>query len=61
MALLTSNPGFGGIMYDRTICTNPDKRRVDLALESFPSGHTTAAFAGFGNFASILSIESDIG
>ncbi|KAK3725533.1 hypothetical protein LTR37_000503 [Vermiconidia calcicola] len=38
--------GFGNIMYDRTVCTG-DKRQINDALESMPSGHTTAAFAGF--------------
>lgn len=38
--------GFGNIMYDRKICTG-DKHEINDALESMPSGHTTAAFAGF--------------
>lgn len=33
-------------MYDRTICTG-DPDQIDDSLESFPSGHSTAAFAGF--------------
>ena len=33
-------------MYNREICTG-DKDEIDDSLESFPSGHTTAAFAGF--------------
>lgn len=38
--------GLRHIMYDRTICTG---NRLDIndSLESFPSGHTTAAFGGF--------------
>jgi len=33
-------------MFDRSVCTgNPDQ--IDDSLESMPSGHTTAAFAGF--------------
>lgn len=34
------------IMYDRSICTG-DEDEIDDSLESFPSGHSTAAFAGF--------------
>lgn len=38
--------GLNMIMYDRTICTG-NKSDIDDSLESFPSGHSTAAFAGF--------------
>jgi len=38
--------GLRQIMYDRTICTG-DRDEIDDSLESFPSGHSTAAFAGF--------------
>ena len=38
--------GFSRIMYNRTICTG-DESEINDSLESFPSGHTTAAFAGF--------------
>ncbi|KAE8448275.1 hypothetical protein EG329_009706 [Mollisiaceae sp. DMI_Dod_QoI] len=38
--------GLRQIMYDRTICTG-DQDEIDDSLESFPSGHSTAAFAGF--------------
>ncbi|KAF2115710.1 phosphatidic acid phosphatase type 2/haloperoxidase [Lophiotrema nucula] len=38
--------GYRQIMYDRKICTG-DKSEIDDSLESMPSGHTTAAFAGF--------------
>ncbi|KAF2733069.1 PAP2-domain-containing protein [Polyplosphaeria fusca] len=38
--------GFREIMYDRSICTG-EKSEIDDSLESMPSGHTTAAFAGF--------------
>ncbi|PSN67440.1 acid phosphatase/Vanadium-dependent haloperoxidase [Corynespora cassiicola Philippines] len=47
-----SNPGgnvangFRQIMYDRSVCTG-DEKEINDALESMPSGHTTAAFAGF--------------
>lgn len=37
--------GYYGIYYDHTICTG-DKVAVYDALQSFPSGHSTAAFAG---------------
>jgi membrane-associated phospholipid phosphatase len=33
-------------MYDRNICTG-DPDDIDDSLESFPSGHSTASFAGF--------------
>ena len=33
-------------MYDRRICTG-DPDQIDDSLESFPSGHSTASFAGF--------------
>jgi diacylglycerol diphosphate phosphatase/phosphatidate phosphatase len=38
--------GWAKIMYDRSICRG-DKDQIDDSLESFPSGHSTAAFAGF--------------
>lgn len=38
--------GYRQIMYDRSICTG-DRDEIDDSLESFPSGHSTAAFAGF--------------
>ncbi|KAL3423633.1 PAP2 superfamily protein [Phlyctema vagabunda] len=38
--------GLNMIMYDRTICTG-DENEINDSLESFPSGHSTAAFAGF--------------
>ncbi|CAG8975066.1 hypothetical protein HYALB_00009928 [Hymenoscyphus albidus] len=38
--------GLRQIMYDRTVCTG-DESEIDDSLESFPSGHSTAAFAGF--------------
>jgi len=37
--------GYGGIYYDKSICTG-DKAKINDALESFPSGHSNAAFAG---------------
>lgn len=38
--------GFHQIMYTADVCTNPDKQALKNAMTSFPSGHTTAAFAG---------------
>jgi diacylglycerol diphosphate phosphatase/phosphatidate phosphatase len=38
--------GLRQIMYDRTIYTG-DPDEIDDSLESFPSGHSTATFAGF--------------
>ncbi|KAF2194830.1 acid phosphatase/Vanadium-dependent haloperoxidase, partial [Zopfia rhizophila CBS 207.26] len=38
--------GYRGIYNTRSICTG-DKREIDMALMSFPSGHSSAAFAGF--------------
>ncbi|KAF2190916.1 PAP2-domain-containing protein [Zopfia rhizophila CBS 207.26] len=38
--------GFRQIMYDRSICTG-DEKEINDSLESMPSGHSTAAFAGF--------------
>jgi len=38
--------GFKQVYYTREICTG-DEKEINDSLESFPSGHTTAAFAGF--------------
>lgn len=38
--------GFGNIMFQRDICTG-DRNQINDSLESMPSGHSTAAFAGF--------------
>ncbi|KAJ7109121.1 phosphatidic acid phosphatase type 2/haloperoxidase [Mycena epipterygia] len=40
-----SGNGFASIMYDRSICTG-DTKTINDSLESFPSGHSTAAWAG---------------
>jgi len=40
-----SGNGWRQIMYDRRICTG-DQKQINDALESMPSGHSTAAFAG---------------
>jgi diacylglycerol diphosphate phosphatase / phosphatidate phosphatase len=56
LSLASNNPGvvgagynaagFQSSYYTREICTG-DIDEIDDSLESFPSGHTTAAFAGF--------------
>lgn len=38
--------GFQQLFFTREICTG-DESEIDDSLEAFPSGHTTAAFAGF--------------
>ncbi|KAJ7694107.1 phosphatidic acid phosphatase type 2/haloperoxidase [Mycena rosella] len=40
-----SGNGFASIMYDRSVCTGNPKE-INDSLESFPSGHSTAAWAG---------------
>lgn len=40
--------GFQQVMYTIEVCTQPDASRLQNAITSFPSGHSTAAFAGFG-------------
>lgn len=40
-----SGTQFAHYMYDRSVCAG-DRKAVNDALESFPSGHSTAAFAG---------------
>lgn len=40
-----SGNGFASIMYDRSVCTG-DTKTINDSLESFPSGHSTAAWAG---------------
>lgn len=37
--------GFGNIMFQRDICTG-DRNEINDSLESMPSGHSTAAWAG---------------
>jgi diacylglycerol diphosphate phosphatase/phosphatidate phosphatase len=41
----TTGNGFQNIMYTREVCTG-DEKEINDSLESFPSGHSTAAFAG---------------
>lgn len=38
--------GFRQLYFDREVCTG-DENEINDSLESMPSGHTTAAFAGF--------------
>jgi diacylglycerol diphosphate phosphatase / phosphatidate phosphatase len=45
-AIQGKGDGFQQIMFTRSICRG-DKDKIDDSLESFPSGHTTAGFAGF--------------
>lgn len=40
-----SGVGFASLMYDKKICTG-DQDEINDSLESMPSGHSTAAFAG---------------
>jgi diacylglycerol diphosphate phosphatase / phosphatidate phosphatase len=40
-----SGQGFDGLLFDRSVCTGNEKE-INDALESMPSGHSTAAFAG---------------
>jgi membrane-associated phospholipid phosphatase len=42
---INGSGGFGGLYYTREICTG-DRKEINDALESMPSGHSTAAFAG---------------
>lgn len=38
--------GFQNLMFQRDVCTG-DKKEINDSLESMPSGHSTAAWAGF--------------
>ncbi|KIW13845.1 hypothetical protein PV08_06625 [Exophiala spinifera] len=40
--------GPGGNLYTSAICTGEDQGKVDYALQTFPSGHSVASFAGLG-------------
>ncbi|KAF5311860.1 hypothetical protein D9619_003775 [Psilocybe cf. subviscida] len=41
-----SGTGFAGLMYDDKVCTGTDHKRIGNAMESMPSGHSAAAWAG---------------
>eukprot|EP01087_Luapelamoeba_hula_P017078 TRINITY_DN5351_c0_g1_i1.p1 TRINITY_DN5351_c0_g1~~TRINITY_DN5351_c0_g1_i1.p1 ORF type:complete len:348 (+),score=62.01 TRINITY_DN5351_c0_g1_i1:232-1275(+) len=44
--LTKANPeGYSGYYYDRSVCTG-DEKEINDALQSFPSGHSMAAWAG---------------
>ncbi|WVQ95673.1 hypothetical protein IAU59_002771 [Kwoniella sp. CBS 9459] len=61
-ALTQTGNGFRQIMYNRSICTG-DPDQINDALESWMSGHSTAAFAGlvylFFYFNSQLKVMAD--
>jgi len=40
--------GYQQVMFTLDICTNPDKKFLETAATSFPSGHSVAALAGWG-------------
>lgn len=40
--------GFQQVMFTTEVCTQTDAMKLKLAITSFPSGHSTAAWAGFG-------------
>ncbi|KAJ3990053.1 acid phosphatase/Vanadium-dependent haloperoxidase [Lentinula detonsa] len=48
--------GFASLMYDRSVCTG-DKDQIDDSLESFPSGHSTAAWAGLFYLALYINAQ----
>ncbi|KAK1970015.1 PAP2 superfamily protein [Colletotrichum sublineola] len=39
--------GFEQVMYSVDVCTQPDSKKLKNAMASFPSGHSTAAFASY--------------
>lgn len=44
----TAGAGFQNIMFTiEQVCTSMDKKKLGYAIESFPSGHSEAVFAGF--------------
>jgi len=45
LAAFGRGTGYTSIMFDRSICTG-DEKQINDSLESMPSGHSTAAFAG---------------
>jgi diacylglycerol diphosphate phosphatase/phosphatidate phosphatase len=55
-AFAGSGSGFTSIYFRPDICTG-DIKQIRDSLESFPSGHTTAAFAGFGFLSIYLNAK----
>jgi len=48
--------GFQNIMFTiEQVCTGTDKKKIGYAIESFPSGHAEALFAGFVYLSIYLS------
>ncbi|CAA7265444.1 unnamed protein product [Cyclocybe aegerita] len=48
--------GFAILMYDQSVCTG-DEKRINDALESMPSGHSTAARAGLFYLSLYLNVQ----
>lgn len=40
--------GFQRVMFTIDMCTQPDAMKLKMAITSFPRGHSTATWAGFG-------------
>ncbi|KAJ3830435.1 acid phosphatase/Vanadium-dependent haloperoxidase [Lentinula raphanica] len=51
-----SGTGFASLIYDRSVCTG-DIDQIDDSLESFPSGHSTAAWAGLFYLALYINAQ----
>ncbi|KAJ7764500.1 hypothetical protein DFH07DRAFT_902879 [Mycena maculata] len=53
---MPSGNGFASMMYDRSVCTG-DTKTINDSSESFPSGHSTAAWAGMLYLALYLNAQ----